>query len=346
MRIWMVDVVDLQYSMMLSNRLNMFKVKSTRPYKINFRCHLCGDSQKSKHKARGWLVEDSKSNFRYHCFNCGTSLGFKNFLKSVDQLLYNEYVTEKFKQDAASTSNVENKVEFKKPVFKDTGHLKGIKKISQLKHDHPVRQYIDKRQIPTNQHYRLYYAPKFKTWVNSILPNKFPVTDKDEPRLVLPFLDENGKLFGVSARGFDPNGLRYITIMFDETKSKIFGLDQVDFNKTYIVTEGGIDSLFLDNAIAMAGADGNISGLKNIENAIFVFDLEYRNKEIVKRMEKVISNGHRICIWPKNLRKYGKDINEMVMNGMDSNTIEKIIIENSFTGLEAKLCLSANKSTF
>jgi transcription elongation factor Elf1 len=338
----MVDFVDLQYAMMLSNRLNMFKVKSTHPYKVNFRCPICNDSQKSKHKARGWLLEDNKNAFRFHCFNCGASLGFRNFLKSVDQLVYNDYVTEKFKQEVVENNGKQpQQTEFKKPIFKDVGHLKKIKKISQLQHDHPVRQYIDKRQIPTNQHYRLYYAPKFKTWINSILPDKFTASTKDEPRLILPFLDENGKMFGVSARGFDPNGLRYITIMFDETKSKIFGLDKVDFDKTYIVTEGAIDSLFLSNAIAMAGADGNVSGLKNIENAIFCFDAESRNTEIRKRMEKLIRQGHRVCIWPHNLP--GKDINEMHLAGVEN--IEKIIIDNSYKGLEAQLRLASWRKT-
>jgi transcription elongation factor Elf1 len=340
MRFVMVDYVDLQYAMMLSNRLNQFKVKSTNPYKINMRCPVCGDSQKSKHKARGWLLEDNKNAFRYHCFNCGASLGFRNFLKTVDQLVYNEYVTEKFKQNVVSVPETP-KTEFKKPVFKDTGHLKKIKKISQLKHDHPVREYIDSRKIPTDQHYRLYYAPKFKTWINSILPGKFQSVEKDEPRLILPFLDEKGNLFGVSARGFDPNGLRYITIMFDDTKSKIFGLDEVDFSKTYFVVEGAIDSLFLDNAIAMAGADGNVSGLANIENAIFVFDSEPRNTEIRKRMEKLISQGHTVCVWPNNLP--GKDINEMVLAGVKN--IEKIIKENSYKGLEGQLRLSTWRRT-
>lgn len=336
----MVDYVDLQYAMMLSNRLNLFKVKSTNPYKINFRCPVCSDSQKSKYKARGWLLEDNKSTFRYHCFNCGTSLGFRNFLKSVDQIMHNEYVTEKFKQDVISTE-VKPKTEFKKPTFNDVGHLKKIKKISQLQFDHPARIYIDKRKIPTNQHYRLYYAPKFKTWINSILPDKFPNVTKDEPRLIMPFLDENGKLFGVSARGFDPNGLRYITIMFDETKSKIFGLDKVDFNKPYFVVEGAIDSLFLTNAIAMAGADGNVSGLKNIENATFVFDSEPRNTEIRKRMEKLIQQGYSVCVWPSNLP--GKDVNEMYLNGVEN--IEEIIKNNTYRGLEGQLKLAAWRKT-
>jgi hypothetical protein len=170
------------------------------------------------------------------------------------------------------------------------------------------------------------------TWINTLIPNKFPNVVKDEPRLIIPFIDGEGKVFGLSARGFKPNGLRYITIMLEEVP-KVFGLDKVDFTKRYFVVEGAIDSMFLSNAVAMAGADGNVSGLKNPENAIFVFDSEPRNKEIHKRMEKVIRDGYSICIWPSNLP--GKDINEMVMNGMTD--IEKVLLDNTYKGLKANL---------
>ena len=35
-------------------------------------------------------------------------------------------------------------------------------------------------------------------------------------------------------------------------------LDRLDLNKPVMITEGPIDSLFLDNAIALAGADAVI----------------------------------------------------------------------------------------
>jgi hypothetical protein len=167
------------------------------------------------------------------------------------------------------------------------------------------------------------------------LPGKFENVDRDEPRLVLPFFDQNGKMFGVSARGFNPKGVRYLTIMFDD-RPKIFGLDKVDFDRQYYVVEGAIDSLFLDNAVAMAGADGNTNALENVnENAVFVFDAEPRNKEIHKRMEKIIQKGYKICIWPSDVP--GKDINEMILNG--SKDVQGIIRSNIYKGLEAKLKL-------
>ncbi len=331
----MVDFVDLHYATMLSNRLERFRVRSTNPYKINFRCPACGDSQTSRTKARGWLLEKDNS-FHFYCHNCGASQSFSFFLKSVDNLVYNDYISEKFVKKVSEKKPEETtleKTKFEAPVF-NTNPLKKLKKISQLSVDHPLKKYIVKRGIPPEHHYRMFYAQKFKTWINSIIPNKFENVGKDEPRLVIPFIDKRGKVFGVSARGFDPKGIRYITIMFDD-RPKIFGLDKVDFNKPYFVVEGALDSMFLSNAVAMAGAEGSTAALQNVNNATFVFDAEPRNREIHKRMEKIIRNGYKICIWPSDVP--AKDINEMVLAG--ANNVEEIIRNNTYTSLEANLKL-------
>jgi transcription elongation factor Elf1 len=330
----MVDFTELKYAQMLSGRLENFRIRNTNPYKINFRCPVCGDSQKSRSKSRGWLLE-SKNVFHYYCHNCGASQGFSFFLKSIDQLLYNDYVAEKFMANTAVKDSEpdENQFKTKAPVFNKKNPLLKIKKISQLKSDHPIKRYIEKRKIPTKHHYRLYFAKKFKTWINEIIPNKFENIGKDEPRLVIPFLDQNGNCFGVSARGFDPKGIRYITIMFEE-RPKIFGLDKVDFSQPYYIVEGAIDSFFIENAIAMNGAEGN--GNAAGDNAIYVFDAEPRNKEIHKRMEKVIKAGYKVCIWPDDVP--GKDINEIYLAGLDP---EKLIEDNTYQGLQAELKLSA-----
>jgi hypothetical protein len=104
------------------------------------------------------------------------------------------------------------------------------------------------------------------------------------------------------------------------------------------VVEGPIDSLFIDNAVAMAGADGNISGLEHVNNAIFVFDNEPRNAEIVRRMEKVLDKGQKLCIWPKNV--VDKDINDMILSGIKPVDLQMMIDMNTYSGLEGKLQLS------
>jgi hypothetical protein len=261
----------------------------------------------------------------------------------MDLMTYNDWIAEKFIKKDSKPPSKEKTMDasmFKTPVFNTKDPLKKLKKISQLEWDHPLKKYVEKRQIPTNQHYRMYYAPKFQAWINTILPKKFPNVGKDEPRLVIPFMDEDGKMFGCSARGFDPKGIRYYSLMFDE-RPKLFGLDTVDFRKTYHIVEGAIDSMFLSNALAMAGADGNVKGFKNIQKGVYCFDNEPRNREIHKRMDKIIESGNKVCIWPAGVN--GKDINEMVLNGVKD--IEAIINNNTYQGLSAKMKLIEWKKT-
>lgn len=331
-----MNYIDMKYTNLLSVRLPRFAVKSTNPYKVNFRCPICGDSQTSKVKARGWILDKDNKAF-FHCFNCNVSLTLKNFLKTVDINLYNDYIIDSklelnTKHDIKSPiDTIVNKV----PSFKKSeSPLLKIKKISQLDIMHPAKKYIENRKIPTAKHYKLYYTPKFNAWVNTIIPDKLK-ENLDEPRLVLPFIDKDGTLFGFTGRSFKKDGLRYLTIMIDESKPKMFGLDDVNFDKKYYVVEGPIDSLFLDNSVAMAGADGSSDGLKNTDNAVFVFDNEPRNKEICNRMETMLDRGFKLCIWPDKL--VDKDINDMILSGLNP---QDIIDSNTYSGLQGKLQLS------
>jgi transcription elongation factor Elf1 len=341
-----MNATDLKYAGILSTRLERFSVKENSPYRANCRCPICGDSQKSKLKARGWILEKDNSAL-YYCHNCGASLSLRNFLKSVDHNLYNEYVIDTALDKKARRELFQPKKEvkpldtltMKAPNFKKKGSpLLKIKKVSSLNYDHKAKLYVQKRRIPASEQYKLYYAPKFNEWVNSIIPGKLPKLENDSPRLVMPFIDKEGNLFGFNARAFASNELRYITIMIDEDMPKIFGLDSVNFNEKYYVIEGPIDSLFIDNSVAMAGADGNASGLENTENAVFVFDNEPRNKEIVSRMERCLDKGYNICIWPEKV--LDKDINDVILSGASPADVKRMIDDNTYRGLEGKLHLS------
>ena len=122
--------------------------------------------------------------------------------------------------------------------------------------------------------------------------------------------------------------------MLDESKTKIFGLDRVDFDKTIYITEGPIDSFYIDNAIAMAGADVDWNALDGKE-VVFVYDNEKRNRDIVKRMEKAIDKGYEIVIWPDNLQE--KDLDDMFIAGHD---VQSLVEFNTYSGLQAQIKLS------
>ena len=330
--------IDLKYVNMLSIRLERFKKVQDR---FNMRCPICGDSRKNKSKTRGWILPHGNKT-RYYCHNCNVSLSLSDFIKSVDQNLYFEYIKDVMieKSGTAPLTPVQEFANMmKKPVFiKNTG-LTTLKKISQLDPEHPAKRYVADRMIPSEVHYKLFYAPKFKKWVNSIIPDKFESIEHDEPRLIIPFFDEGKKFFGFQGRSFRPNvDLKYITILLDESKPKVFGLDTVDPTSRIYAFEGPLDSLFIPNSIASAG--GRIDSsllLTNLpkHNIVIVYDNERRSKETVDKMESAIADGYSICFWPE--LDY-KDVNDMVKKGGYSQEyIKHMIDSNTYNGLNAQL---------
>lgn len=338
----MSNYIDVKYLNLLSSQLGQFKRKNDKLW--NFRCPYCGDSQKDKTKARGYVFAND-SNLVYKCHNCGIGSGLGKLIKHVNPNLYKQYSLEKFKDKGHTkqtpkyqktntgdkfTTNIIPK------FLRGDSPLKMLKTISQLNNDHPVKKYVQARKIPNTYHRSLFYAPKFYKWVNECIPNKFDLdTVKDEPRLVIPFLNEEENLFGFQGRAFGKSQLRYITIMLDETAPKIFGLDKVDWNKPVVIVEGPIDSMFLDNAIAMAGAD---TSRFESQDVVYCWDNEPRNPEIVKRMSRAIEEGKSIVIFPNGIEE--KDINDMVLGGRDPAEVQAIISNNTFNGLSAKAKLS------
>ena len=337
--------LESKYISLLSNRLRNFKRKGNDQW--NFSCPVCGDSKTNKHKARGY-VYPSKGKLVYHCHNCNVTMGAPKFVKYVDPVLYDEFIREKVAIDPVEKpkNEITEFVEkMQPPKFVKDGPLKGLKKVSALSQDHPVKIYVQRRMIPSNQHYKLYIVKHFKKWVNTFMPGKFESEDNDEPRLIIPFLDQDKNLFGFQGRSLlKGSKIRYITIITDKEKPKLFGLDAFDPSKPAYVVEGPIDSMFLPNGLASAGGD-IITDLprvsENKDQFTIVYDNEPRNKDIVRNIEKAIDNGYKVCLWPDSVKQ--KDINDMVLAGQSPAKIVDIINNNTYKGLEAKLELATWK---
>jgi hypothetical protein len=267
-----------------------------------------------------------------------------NFIKSIDQNIYNEMQMEKLQNNKTPEQiEYESFVEkMKKPVFMKSGPLKGLKKVSQLSPDHRVKKLVDSRKIPNPYHAKLFCCPNFKQFTNNLVPNKFDEESvaRDETRLLIPFFDKEKRLHAYQGRALGNSKVKYITIILDDSVPKLYGLDSVDFDKTTYVFEGPIDSMFIPNSIATAGGDlvSAIGTLPNKQNIVVVYDNEPRSKDTIKKLDKAIMQGYSVCIWPDNLEH--KDINDMVLAGLTSDFIQFIIKSNTYRDLAAKMALT------
>lgn len=331
--------IDKKYINLISNKLDRFAWK--KPSLAVFRCPFCGDSKKSKTKTRGHVFEAGQS-MLFKCHNCNHSTNTGGLLKQVDMGVYNQYAFDMFgsRNDSKKANNTPTTTlpvvqpkrvyiprEFAEPIL-------------HLPIEHYARVYLTNRQLPTKALERLYFCPNFKAMVDAMIPDN-EIELFEEARIIIPFISADHRLIAIQGRSLDTknNKLRYITIKAPGNFPKIFGLDKFDSKKPGYAVEGPIDSLFLPNAIAVAGS--NIHDVvKYVGNNITqISDNEPRNKAIVRGLHDALKNGIRIFIWPQSMKGI-KDINDAILAGYSITKLVDIIEKNTFSGLEANLALS------
>ena len=328
-----MSYLDDKYLGLISPRLEKFR--KIRGGVYNFRCPYCGDSQRHKNKARGYIYKN-KADYNFKCHNCGVTRSFTYFLKDRDPPLYDEYVMERYKEGLTGKGTVtpEPNFTFVKPKFRKKDICDELVKISELNTSHRAKKYLINRGINEDTLSKFYYCPDFKRWTNKH-KKTFDTTQNDDQRIIIPLRYPDGQLFGYQGRSLDPTTkMRYITVMLDENAPKIYGLEKINTQKPIYILEGPFDSTFMENSVAMCGSDVDIRTF-GWSNYIWVYDNEPRNREIVNRLERSINRGDQVVIWPSNIKE--KDVNEMILA---KHNICDIIKTNTFSELKAKLKLN------
>lgn len=335
----MFDKIFIQrtYANLVGPRLELFRIQQHAPYRANFRCHICGDSQKNKYKKRGFFLEKEGS-IVYYCHNqCGT-INFENYLETYHGDLYVEYKFElikEWKEDKQREREQESRYQCD-PVQVEVENMDDTDDVAEV---NVAKKYLADRQIPEKFWNDIHYTDHFYQYVNSKLTDKFPeeYEKRIDRRVLFPLRDEEQTIFGVIGRSIEPDSnLRYITIKFDETKPKIFGLDRLDRSQLAYVCEGPIDSFFIDNCIALAGTDGSPDLVfSDSSKYVMVLDNQPRSESVLKKYEKYIRRGCQVFIWPDSV--VGKDINDLIKDGMDQQQLMKMIRLNTYSGFKLQL---------
>lgn len=340
--------LEVKYLGILSSRLRNFKRKSAHVW--NFSCPICGDSQKSKKKARGYVYEKDSS-YRFTCKNCGAGSSLRNLIKTLDPTLYGEFLRERI----AESGNQQPLVPYR-PAKADEGRdrvdvvearrcpLDGIYKITELPDDHFARSVLSARRISGSLLEKFYFAPQFFTWVNEVVPGKYEISAaRDEPRIVIPYLDHVGRLHAFTGREIiGKSKSKYIRVVVDDSLPSVYNYCNVDPEETVYVFEGEIDSMFVPNSIATGGGVVQAKlGPLDLKRPVVVYDNDRRNREVVRNVERAIDTGYEVVIWPNRFR--WKDCNEAIQDGIHPDDLLKTLEQNTFSGPRAKLALSSWK---
>ena len=319
---------DTKFLNFLSSRLDRFK--RVRDNLWNFRCPLCGDSSRNKRKARGYVYQKQTDLF-YKCHNCGSGLSIGNLIKAIDPNLHKQYVMERYKAgETGKRKTKEPDFKFEAPKFKSKKTTIDLPSIESLPKEHYAKVYCEGREIPKKFMDKIFYAEDFKKWALSVCQVDYSTLRQGESRLVIPFFDKDNQLIGAQGRALRESKVRYVTVKVYEDAPKVFGLERWNSDQHTYLVEGPIDSLFLPNCLAVAGADMSDLGILNKDKTTLIFDNEPRNFQIVRSMVKALQDGWKVVIWPNSIAC--KDINDMVLTSIKDARLVEIINRNTYSG--------------
>lgn len=330
----MSTYIDKKYINLISPLLERFKWKGDKI--ANCRCPLCGDSDRSKIKARGYFYRKGNDYF-YKCHNCGIGHNMYNFLEKISLPLCKEYALERYRAGENGNSNykkpsVEEVYPFKNELnFNDLSHFTYL---SDLPINHKAVEFVQSRDIPKACWGEIGFTDDFGSFSKQF-NQEYDLAKED--RLVILVRDKNRNIIGSQGRTLTKtirkSNPKYITLRREENSKLIFGIEKLNTTITHYVVEGPIDSMFIDNCIATLGSNGFIELVKDYPKAVYILDNEPRNKQIVSLQQELIKMGVNVVVWPKSCKE--KDINDVVQK--KGNIYMSSILENCiFSGIKAQ----------
>ena len=341
-------MLDVMWLGRVSYKLDKFKRMSPSSHTYACRCMVCGDSQ-SKANKLSFYFYTKKGSLNFECKRCGYSGSFWRFIheqfpqdaEDYKREFYKERL-DSFKRPTTRNNHVDVSNHQKTEQIDSTrlkSRPKGTVALSDLTDSHKAVKYLIGRGFLRDQIDKLLYAENFKITAADCMNQSVEELGDDfptEPRIVIPFYTEDGThVEMMQGRSLNPKSfMRYITIKSHPDVDKVFGKNLVDRNKTVYCVEGPFDSLFIDNCLAACDAN-----LARSDADVLIWDNEPRSVNIVKYMTRAIDDGRSIVIWPTSPDSK-QDINDLILMGLDTNTLMEVIKERTFNGLMAKLELT------
>lgn len=342
------DVLDnikdkLQIVLNRSFKTQYRKKIDTYSDRLNFCCPICGDSVSDNRKKRGNLYLDSMS---YHCYNCGAHYGINSLLKRFGEELSDEdkiFVHEiqqnstKFERKSKNHHSsmiltLLSELAVPKSIFFKVNNL-----VTPYKNDF-CSNYLKGRNIDIKSW--KYFAFKKSTkelYILNINDNDriigYQIRQLDEKSKKARYLTTSmsrmyndifgkelsniiEKLLGKIDKGDifieEEDGIENIVASVDRL-SGLFNIMNINPNLPLTIVEGPIDSLAIENCIALQGATKMNNYFDNMKDVRYLFDNDKVGKQhTIKKLKE-----HKfVFLWDKYIKEMGvkhkiKDINDL-----------------------------------
>jgi hypothetical protein len=287
----------------------------------------------------------------YYCHNCGASFTLGRFLKEVAPDLYTSYRLENLGEIFKVNKNqpgIEDKIRSIQTDMMDP--LIHCTPLTNAALNPSTVQYAKDRFIPERVFPDLLAVSNINLVTKRIDKYKDPEFP-ELPALVIPFYKKDGSYDFIQCRVSKETAkeFRFVTLQTGDGP-KLWGQRHLDWAKPIYVFEGPIDAMFVENAVALAGA---ASGLDYIIGAAktrnlpmhamcMAFDNDYRsNPQIMKLLRRSVEKGFSVVLFDKHFDQF-KDVNDAVkIGGWSVQEVDAYVRSRTFHGMRAQLELTA-----
>lgn len=301
----------------------------------NYECPICNEGTSSGKRRRGYYFVNENY---FYCQNCQRSWSNVDWVMTVENISFKELIKEANEHD-----NTFNEIINKQTIIpvKKNQHSLPYDSIN-LSDPVQLQYYKDQKEVQDCLKY--IKSRRLNSAINR--PKTFYISLADKihkNRLVIPFYDMSGKIVYYQSRALyekDANIAKYFSKK-DADKS-LYGIGNISASLEYIfIFEGPIDSMFCQNAVAACGLSLTTIQEEQLDKyrlfkKIWVLDNQLENNDVCLKYKELIDKGENVFFWPKEFKKY-KDINEVCIATQKDYIPPKFFINNSFTGMAAKL---------
>lgn len=313
----------------------------------NGSCPFCKEGKSYGKKTRFFYIPKKES---CYCHNCGYSRKPFNFILDVTGKPFNEIISDIKNFEYVERETLVKEADVKivtKSLPDDCINLNDINQINFYKDNQIVKgclDFIKSRRLDTaiNKPVNLYLSLSDKVHKN---------------RLVLPFYDVEGNIIFYQTRTILQSDSykkpKYLSKVGAE--KSLYGIHNIDiFHDNVYIFEGPIDSYFVLNGLAICGIqeDSNrafnelqTNQLANLTShkKIWCLDNQWNDTASLKKSKILVDNGEYIFIWPEKFKEY-KDLNEICIKFQKDKINPEFIIQNTYSGLKAKIILTKIKN--
>lgn len=277
-----------------------------------FRCNVCGDSKKSKHKRRAYILT-SKTPYMVFCHNCFYKKTVISWMKEFYPAYYRDYIKEILQPKNEKNKQLQiiqnPRIRKKSKEQEHTKHFVHIKSGITPLFANAIKLCID-RKIPEEVWSKWFVA------TNGMYKN----------RLIIPFFDDKDKIYYYQGRKlYEYMEPKYLSRAGNY--NNIYNYYNVDKSKPVIVVEGPIDCIFLENSIACTGVKIDDTKLKVFKNKRFLIDYDGKTFDTKKKIIELLTRGEYVFNWKKFIKEYRLPVRDK----WDVNDILLHINKNSFS---------------